>query len=86
MPLRTFIPEHDNRDIGWRIPFGENQQHYYRGNEQSNVALSHCGQVEMKAMLGKSEFMPRCNVCSIIEESRRPIVGEIKNGGSIDKK
>ena len=71
MRNQFMIMPHDNKDIGYKRDSLNNLCHYFRSNENSGLAVSHCGVIELKDVLRNENGLSYCEICEQIENIRK---------------
>lgn len=67
---------HDKHDVGYRVYKPGDFQHYYRTNQRTTLALSHCMLVAVIDQLLEDSKSPYCKYCFMIEELRDGMDGK----------
>lgn len=61
------MPNSQSYDLGWMLAPGLHMAHWFRTNDQSQAAVSHCGAMFPKLSLGESDDDPRCGYCETLQ-------------------
>ena len=62
--------KHDHRDLGFKYCLTDRTVHYWRTNEHSSLAMSHCALISQKVRLVDAGESLLCPECEMIEDMR----------------
>ena len=60
----------ESYDLGWMVMNGMTVAHFFRTNDLSKAAVSHCGAMFPKAKLERIVNASRCRYCQAIQDRK----------------
>jgi len=64
------MPNVVSYDLGWMLAPGLHIAHWFRTNDNSQAAVSHCGAMFSKLSLGESDDDPHCGYCQTVQDTK----------------
>ena len=60
----------ESYDLGWMVMNGMTVAHFFRTNDLSKAAVSHCGAMFPKDKLERIVNVPRCRYCQVVQDRK----------------
>lgn len=72
-------------DLGWRVGLQSQLAHWFRTNEQSLAAVSHCGLMQPKRYLYLVPSAQRCPWCLLVQDAKDKATAAERRAISLNK-